>query len=108
MEFCLVSRAITERSERFKDIEKCEVNVDNWLVWSKNVEEHDHSLKQVLKIAAANYLRFNVQKCNFHKQKFEYVKLVFGQAPVLNYFDLNEDVIVDVYASSEGLSTFLL
>ena len=50
-------------------------------------------------------MRFNVQKCKFHKQEFKYVELVFGQAPVVKYFDLNEDVIVHVYASSSLQNT---
>ena len=49
-------------SEILEDIEKCEVIVDDLLVWGKNTEDHDHTVKQVLKSAAENDLRFNEQK----------------------------------------------
>ena len=32
----------------FEDIEKFEFIVDELLVWGKNTEDHDHTLKQVL------------------------------------------------------------
>ena len=51
-----------------EDIEKCEVIVEDLLVWG-NTEDHDHALKQVLKRAAENDLRFNEQKCKFFKDR---------------------------------------
>ena len=53
-------------SEMLEDIEKCEVIVEDLLVGG-NTEDHDHALKQVLKRAAENDLRFNEQKCKFFK-----------------------------------------
>ena len=41
----IFKRAMTEM---FEDIEKCEVIVDDLLVWGKNVEEHDLTLEKVL------------------------------------------------------------
>ena len=41
----IFQRAVTEM---FEDIEKCEVIVDDLLVWGKNVEEHDLTLEKVL------------------------------------------------------------
>ena len=38
----------------FEDIEKCEVIVDDLIVWGKNTEDHDRTLKQVLKRATEN------------------------------------------------------
>ena len=35
------------------------VIVDDLLVWGKNIEDHGHTLKQVLKRAEENDLRFN-------------------------------------------------
>ena len=55
-------------SKMLEDIEKSEVIVDDLLVWGKNTEDHDHTLKQVLKRAAKNDLRFNEQKCKFERQ----------------------------------------
>ena len=56
------------------------VIVDDLLVWGKNTEDHGHTLKQVLKRAEENDLRFNEQKCMFHRQEVAYVGhiLVFG------------------------------
>ena len=65
-------------SEMLKDIEKCEVIVDDLLVWGKNTEDHGHTLKQVLKRAAENDLRFNEQKCKFQRLEVEYVGHVLG------------------------------
>ena len=62
----------------FEDIEKFEVIVDELLVWGKNTEDHDHTLKQVLKKAAAYDFRFSKQKCKFHRQEVEYVGHAFG------------------------------
>ena len=59
-------------SEILEDIEKCEVIVDDLLVWGKNTEDHDHTVKQVLKSAAENDFRFNEQKCKFYGQDVEY------------------------------------
>ena len=47
----------------FEDIDKSEVVLDELLVWGKNTEDYDQTLKQVLKRAAKNDLRFNGQKC---------------------------------------------
>ena len=41
-------------TEMFEDIEKCEVIVDDLIVWGKNTEDHDRTLKQVLKRATEN------------------------------------------------------
>ena len=65
-------------SEMLEDIEKCEVIVDDLLVWGKNTEDHDHTLKQVLKRAAENDLRFNEQKYKFQRLEVEYVGHVLG------------------------------
>ena len=51
-----------------EDIEISEVIVDDLLVCGKNTEDHDHTLKQVLKRAAKNDLRLNEQKCKFQRQ----------------------------------------
>ena len=50
----------------FEDIDKFEVIVDELLVWGKNTEDHDHSLRQVLKRAAAYDFRFSEQKCKLN------------------------------------------
>ena len=42
-------------------------------MWGKNTEDHGHTLKQMLKRAEENDLRFNEQKCMFHRQEVEYV-----------------------------------
>ena len=38
----------------FEDIEKCEVIVDDLIVWVKNTEDHDRTLKQALKRTTEN------------------------------------------------------
>ena len=55
-------------SKMLEDIEISEVIVDDLLVCGKNTEDHDHTLKQVLKRAAKNDLRLNEQKCKFQRQ----------------------------------------
>ena len=65
-------------SDILEAIEKCEVIVEDLLVRGKNTEDHDHALKQVLKRAAENDLRFNEQKCKFLRREVEYVGHVFG------------------------------
>ena len=65
-------------SDMLEAIEKCEVIVEDLLVWGKNTEDHDHALKQVLKRATENDLRFKEQKCKFLRQEVEYVGHVFG------------------------------
>ena len=71
----IFQRAMTEM---FEDIEKCEVIVDDLLVWGKSVEEHDLTLEKVLQRAEEMNLRFNEEKCKFHKQEVTYVGHVFG------------------------------
>ena len=71
----IFQRAMTEM---FEDIEKCEVIVDDLLVWGKSVEEHDLTLEKVLQRAEETDLRFNEEKCKFHKQEVTYVGHVFG------------------------------
>ena len=41
-------------TEMFEDIEKCEVIVDDLIVWGKNTENNDRTLKQVLKRTTEN------------------------------------------------------
>ena len=41
-------------TEMFEDIEKCEVIVDDLIVWGKNTENNDRTLKQVLKRTKEN------------------------------------------------------
>ena len=53
------------------------VIVNDLLVWGKNREDHGHTLNQVLKTAEENDLRFNEQKCKFHRQEVELVGHVF-------------------------------
>ena len=65
-------------SDMFEDIEKCKVIVDDLLAWGRNTEDHDHTLKQVLKRAAENDLSLKEQKCNFHRQEVECVGHVLG------------------------------
>ena len=64
--------------QMFEDIDKFEVIVDELLVWGKNTEDHDHTLKQVLKRAAAYDFRLSEQKCKFHRQEVEYGGHAFG------------------------------
>ena len=70
----IFQRAMTEM---FEDIEKCEVIVDDLLVWGKNVEEHDLTLEKVLQRAEETHLRFNEEKCKLHKQEVTYMGHVF-------------------------------
>ena len=42
-------------------------------MWGKNTEDHGHTLKQMLKRAEENDLRFNEQKCMFSRQEVKYV-----------------------------------
>ena len=79
--FGLVSAPVVfqrAKSEMLEAIEKCEVIVDDLLVWGTNTEDHDHALKQVLKRAEENDLSFNEQKCKFQRQEVEYVGHIFG------------------------------
>ena len=70
----IFQRAMTEM---FEDIEKCEVIVDDLLVWSKNVEEHDLTLEKVLQRRTEETdLRFNEENCKFHKQEVTYLGLM--------------------------------
>ena len=71
----IIQRAMTEM---FEDIERCEVIADDLLAWGKNVEEHDLTLEKVLQRAEETDLRFNEEKCKFHKQEVTYVGHVFG------------------------------
>ena len=79
--FCLVSapeifqRAMTEI---FEDIDQREVIVDDLLLWGKNVEEHNLTLEKLLQRAEETDLRFNEEKCKFHKQEVTHVGHVFG------------------------------
>ncbi|XP_068671038.1 uncharacterized protein [Montipora foliosa] len=49
-------------TEMFEDTKKCEVIVDDLLVWGKNVEEHDLTLEKALQRAEETDLRFNEEK----------------------------------------------
>lgn len=62
--------------ERFKSIfvtEGSDVYIDDIIVWGKTKEEHDERLAKVLKLAKENNVKFNLNKCNFGKNKIEYM-----------------------------------
>ena len=65
----------------FKDLiyaEKVAIYMDNILIFSKTMEEHIKTIKQVLQILQDNNLYLQPSKCHFHKKKIDYLGYVIS------------------------------
>lgn len=59
--------------QMFDSVEGVDVYVDDIIIWGKNAEEHNKRLETVLKIAAENDLKFNMDKCKFGLTEITYM-----------------------------------
>ena len=60
-------------SELLKDIKNCRAYVDDIVVYSETIQEHDEILKAVLKKLAEANLRIKRSKCQFGKTEIEFL-----------------------------------
>ena len=59
--------------EKFNDIEGCETDIDDILVWGRTIEEHDQRLEQVLDRAKKIGLTLSADKCEFRRKEITYL-----------------------------------
>jgi len=52
------------------------VYLDNILIFTKTKEEHAQAVRQVLQVLKENKLFLHPEKCEFYKQRIEYLGLV--------------------------------
>jgi hypothetical protein len=57
---------------------KVVIYLDNILIFSKNQEDHERDVKEVLKRLAANQLFCKLSKCSFHVDTVDYLGLVIS------------------------------
>jgi hypothetical protein len=59
-----------------------EVYLDDILIHTENLDEHRTIVKEVLKILQENNLYLKLEKCEFEKEKVEYLGIIIGQGTV--------------------------
>ena len=59
--------------EKFNDIEACETDIDDILVWGCTIEEHDQHIEQVLDRAKEIGLTLSADKCEFRRKEITYL-----------------------------------
>ena len=60
-------------SELFADIEGCETDIDDILVWRKTLEEHDRNLQKTLDHVKEVNMTLNKDKCKFRQMELIYL-----------------------------------
>ena len=60
-------------TELFADIDGCETDIDDILVWGKTLEEHDHNLKMTLDHIRKVKMTLNREKCKFRQTELIYL-----------------------------------
>ena len=60
-------------TELFADIDGCETDIDDILVWGKTLEEHDHNLKMTLDHVRKVKMTLNREKCKFRQTELIYL-----------------------------------
>jgi len=58
------------------------VYLDDILIFTKMEEEHTQALRQVLQVLKENKLFLRLEKCEFYKQRIEYLGLVISENEV--------------------------
>jgi len=58
------------------------VYLDDILIFTKMKEEHEQAVRQVLQVLKENKLFFRPEKCEFCKQRIEYLGLVISENEV--------------------------
>ena len=60
-------------SELLADIEGCETDIDDILVWGKTLEEHDRNLQKTLNRVREVNMTLNKDKCHFRQTELIYL-----------------------------------
>lgn len=68
-----------ERFSRIFQITGVVIYIDDILVFGQSKQEHDHRLKQVLYIAKANGVTFNLSKCKFAQKEIKYMGHIISE-----------------------------
>ena len=75
-------------NERFRnifDIPNVAVYIDDILIWGKSKTDHDNTLKEVLKIARENNVKFNETKCKFGVNELKFMgHIISGEGVALD------------------------
>ena len=58
------------------------VYLDDILIFTKTEEEHAQAVQRVLQVLKENKLFFHLEKCEFYKQRIEYLGLVISENEV--------------------------
>ena len=59
--------------QHFENIEGCETDIDDFLIWGISEEEHDRRLIQTLEKAKQINLTLNIDKCKFKRNEITYL-----------------------------------
>ena len=58
---------------------KIVIYIDNILIFTQTMEEHQDIVRQILQILADNKLLLHPKKCKFHQTKIEYLGVILLQ-----------------------------
>jgi len=58
------------------------IYMDDILIFSKTLEEHSGTVKEVLKILSNNKLSIQTKKCRFHQTKIDYLGVIISKNSV--------------------------
>jgi len=58
------------------------IYMDDILIFSKTLEEHSGTVKEVLKILSNNKLSIQTKKCCFHQTKIDYLGVIISKNSV--------------------------
>jgi len=56
---------------------KIVIYIDDILIFTQTMEEHQDIVRQVLQILANNKLSLHPKKCKFHQMKIEYLGVIY-------------------------------
>ena len=102
-EFTVISFGLTNAPATFnrliQDIFKCQLDkyvlvfFDDILIYSKNEEEHEKQVKEVLSILREHQLYTKMSKCTFFAKKVEYLGFIVSQEGIAVDLTKVQDII---------------
>lgn len=94
--------------EIFGNIPNVEVYIDDIIIWSKDLKQHEIILKEVMKVARENNIKFNLKKCIIAKNKVKFLGHEFTEQGI-KMDDTKIEAIkkIEIPTSKKELETFL-